>query len=210
MIWMDAQGCITDLPVTAVVLMGGQSSRMGQDKAKLVRNDTSMLEFTRSQLLKAGADKVVLSTSANREIDTPGKQSTEVADLFSNLGPLSGIYSVLTQREIKQRETKGEDEHYLFAPVDLPFLNADVLYELITLGIKTNKIAFVESQPLPLFIPASVKPLNVLEKMLTAKTSLSVYSFVKQFDFVTMAMTDEKDWMNCNTPEQWQQAKREF
>ncbi|NRA60762.1 MAG: NTP transferase domain-containing protein, partial [Psychrobium sp.] len=52
---IEDQGCI------GVVLAGGLSSRMGQDKASLIRNNINMLQFTTQLLNDVGLSKVLVS-----------------------------------------------------------------------------------------------------------------------------------------------------
>ena len=181
---------------TAVVLMGGKSSRMGTNKAFLQRGSQNMKDFTQQQLLIAGADNVLFSTAQD-----DNSNSQTIHDQFLDLGPLGGIYSVL-----KQTLHDNPNGCYLFTPVDLPFLNANALSQIVDTGIQHKCMCHVDKHPLPLFLHASVELLNVLESTLLAKKDLSIRGFIQQFKHIRLPAENTKDWLNTNTPEQWQAA----
>ena len=94
-----------------VVLAGGLSSRMGQDKAQLSRNNASMLEFSKQVLSDSGINHIVVSGD-----------NYDVPDKVKQNGPVGGILSVLS----KHPRAKS----LLILPVDLPFMTATTLNDL--------------------------------------------------------------------------------
>ena len=68
-----------------VILAGGASSRMGQDKALLTISQSTMLTRTYQLLLEASVSKVVISRNDGEAGHFP--------DLYPGKGPLSGIHS---------------------------------------------------------------------------------------------------------------------
>ena len=93
-----------------VVLAGGLSSRMGQDKAQLKRNKhsepskLSMLEFSKQVLKDSGIRNIIVSGD-----------NYDVPDQIKQSGPVAGILSVLA----KYPQVKS----LLILPVDLPFID---------------------------------------------------------------------------------------
>lgn len=71
--------------VTGIVLAGGRSRRMGQDKALLRLDEQTLLERTKSRLLQWGCGRVRISGSY------PGEECI----LDRGDGPLSGILACL-------------------------------------------------------------------------------------------------------------------
>jgi molybdopterin-guanine dinucleotide biosynthesis protein A len=65
----------------AIILAGGQSRRMGTDKAALVVNGMSMLDRVRGIVLEAGVDEIV----------TSGPGGIPDADSDAGEGPMAGI-----------------------------------------------------------------------------------------------------------------------
>jgi len=78
-------------PVTAFVLAGGRSSRMGQDKAILKLNDTYLIDYPIRVLRQL--------TNDVRIIGSPNKYAflglPVIADWGESKGPLTGIYTAL-------------------------------------------------------------------------------------------------------------------
>ena len=116
-----------------VVLAGGFSSRMGQDKAKLAYKNSDMLSFSKQLLKDSGLNKVVVSGDLH-----------QVQDIIKNAGPVGGIYSVIQQYRPKA---------ILVMPVDLPLMEVSALTQLRFKGELSNKACFFEGHNIPLYLP---------------------------------------------------------
>lgn len=78
--------------VTAVIMAGGKSSRMGENKAFLIIEGIPLIERIR-ELLSKIFSKIILSTATQNAY--PQLQLPEVVDRYAETGPLGGITSVL-------------------------------------------------------------------------------------------------------------------
>ncbi len=104
--------------VTAFILAGGKSARMGKDKA--------FIEWDGHTLLARALD---LARSVSSEVRIVGSRekfagfAPVVEDIFRDRGPLGGIHAALlaSQRELN-----------LMLAVDTPFISTDFLQYLIT------------------------------------------------------------------------------
>ena len=96
--------------IMAVVLAGGQSRRMGQDKASLTIGGLSFLEKIAGEL--AGFGEVLVSVADAGAPRLSGCRN--VVDVYKGCGPLSGLYSALSVIET---------EALLAVSCDLPFFN---------------------------------------------------------------------------------------
>lgn len=173
-----------------VALSGGNSSRMGQDKAQLLRLNQTMLSYTEQILNAAGAHEVLVSSKLGATYGVPDK--------YLNLGPLAGIDAVLS------RQTSST--WCLFCPIDLPLLDKKVLIELVRHTAQTKVTTHYQNHPLPLLIQANSTNLAILEVILKQAENLSIRHFLNQIETVTLPTTSEQNWFNANTPTQWQQA----
>ena len=89
-----------------VVLAGGKSSRMGSNKALLMRNGSTfngqsggkenMLSYSKNLLKNIGINNIVVSGHVD-----DGSTENYVADKFAELGPMGGIYSVIKKHQPK-------------------------------------------------------------------------------------------------------------
>jgi molybdopterin-guanine dinucleotide biosynthesis protein A len=103
--------------MSAVVLAGGRSSRMGTDKALLTCGGRNFLE-TMLQALSAFPDVMISSAGTERH---KGAGARIVADIYRQAGPVGGIYSSLVASE----------REYLFVTAcDTPFLSASLIGEI--------------------------------------------------------------------------------
>ena len=116
---------------TLILLAGGKSSRMGENKAKLLYKGKT---FTRNLLEKAetlGIEHVLISGFEEEGFTT-------VWDIYSQRGPLGGIHACM-----KQMKTP----FCLVLPVDVPQIPVGILEDLI--HFHETK---VESKTLPVLL----------------------------------------------------------
>lgn len=205
-----------------VVLAGGKSSRMGSNKALLMRNSSSqhgqsrgsenMLSYSQNLLKNIGIKNIVVSGNV-------GTVNTEhyVADQFTELGPMGGIYSVIQ---------KYQPKALLILPVDLPLMSKQTLQQLKMKGELTQKACFFTDHFLPLYLPnnAFVEQFfttnfaqyqhghksSVNEKGDKNKNGPSIRSMFAQVPHQALALKSPQCLFNSNTPEEWQQAQQRF
>lgn len=115
---------------TGVILAGGASRRMGQDKAFLQYDGRSFLNRMRQLLKSVGADRIVVLGRT----DVPGG--------VEDKHPLSGPVTALTD----YLATKPFGSRHLVVPVDMPGLNSICLQHLS----RETSWAFFEDYMLPL------------------------------------------------------------
>jgi len=125
--------------IAGVVLAGGQSSRMGRDKANLEYQGQSFLDRAQSLLLTVGCSPVLISGRP----DLPGG----IQDHLPGQGPALSMLDALTA---VSPECKG----VLFIPVDMPLLQSVDLLPLIS-GQSGKGCAWI-NHPLPTFIPTQM------------------------------------------------------
>jgi molybdopterin-guanine dinucleotide biosynthesis protein A len=104
---------------SAVILAGGQSSRMGRDKATVELGGQTLLARQLALARSAGATELFISGRAGIEYDTTAAQILK--DRFTNAGPLAGI-----ERALAEMSTA----HLLVLAVDMPRLTAELLQTL--------------------------------------------------------------------------------
>jgi len=190
-------------PCLGVVLAGGKSSRMGENKANLQRETQDMLSYSKSVLKSAGSSHVIVS-GGEKGID----------DLVANMGPLGGIQSIIEQFKPKA---------LLILPVDLPLMTSGELAALKQVGELSQRACYFTDNFLPLYLPVNAfveqffqqslfrEHAQAASKKSTGKRNLSgpsVRSLLAQIPHNAIKPKNDQCLFNTNTPEQWQQAKQ--
>ena len=111
---------------TAIILAGGKSTRMGEDKALLPFGDRSLVERMVDELRDHFEDVILVTNHPERFLAIPDIRL--VSDVHAGQGPLGGIFSGLLA---------SRGRHNLIVSCDLPFLNhllLDYLWSLRNWG----------------------------------------------------------------------------
>lgn len=98
-----------------VILCGGNSTRMGSDKALLPFGDYCLIEYL-VQKFQPHFSRIYLSVKKKGDYAHLHLPVTEIPDIYSNAGPMSGIFSGLSMID--------EDQAF-FMSVDTPFLEPE-------------------------------------------------------------------------------------
>ncbi len=123
-------------PLFGLVLAGGQSRRMGRDKALLERDGQNQLQRL-TGLLDACCDRVFVSAREDQADDPARAEFERIVDRYDNLGPMAGILSAL--------ETHPRTD-WLVVACDLPNIASDTLEALIAARSEAKPFtAFVSS-----------------------------------------------------------------
>jgi len=192
--------------LTVFILAGGQSSRMGRDKAFLSINGRTLLEHAIG-LAKSVAEDVVL-IGQRAKLDPYG---IVMQDIFPGCGPLGGIHAAL--------HCSRTDLNLILA-VDTPFLPPKFLQYQIERA-RTGASALVtyprvagQYQPLCAlyrkgFLPSAEAALKAgnykIEPLLESVPSCVIGDAELAGLGLSAAIFD-----NLNTPGDWQRASRNF
>lgn len=111
-------------PVSAVVLAGGQSRRMGRDKALLRIGDQPLLVVVLKRLAFLSGDLIVAAGDRGcyAEVLRSAPPTRCVNDPFPHAGPLSGIYAGLQA---------AKHSYSIVVACDMPYLNVALLSWMI-------------------------------------------------------------------------------
>lgn len=104
-----------------LVLAGGESRRMGSDKALLSRGGETQLEHA-VRLLSGVTDKVWVSARAEQAAGAERARFPLITDRYAGLGPLAGILSAMDQ---------DPGAAWLVLACDLPNVDASTLAALV-------------------------------------------------------------------------------
>jgi molybdopterin-guanine dinucleotide biosynthesis protein A len=107
-------------PIKGLVLAGGQSTRMGQDKAAMAYHHQPHWAFTKALLQSIGVETVI--SCRQEQADAYGGENV-MPDTFTGLGPFGAILSAFRH---------DPNAAWLVLPCDLPLINHDTLKYLIS------------------------------------------------------------------------------
>jgi len=116
-------------PVSAFVLAGGKSTRMGQDKAFLSVEGVTMLERSLA-LVRSVTEQVWISGDASKF----SSFAPVVEDIYPDHGPLGGIHAAL-------RATATDLD--LMLAVDLPLVDVRLLRYLLYIADESGSVVTV-------------------------------------------------------------------
>ncbi|MDH3273910.1 MAG: NTP transferase domain-containing protein [Gammaproteobacteria bacterium] len=80
--------------IYGLVLAGGESRRMGRDKALLVRDGQSQLAHI-AALLKGITERVFVSSRQDQQDDPERSRFENIVDRYEGIGPIAGILSAM-------------------------------------------------------------------------------------------------------------------
>jgi molybdopterin-guanine dinucleotide biosynthesis protein A len=112
---------VTRKVLYGLVLAGGESRRMGQDKALLMRDGKSQLEHV-ATLLAEVTGRVFVSTRKEQCDEQERSQFDQIVDRYENMGPIAGIMSAMDEYP---------EADWLVVACDLPNIDAATLQYLI-------------------------------------------------------------------------------
>jgi len=148
----------TNIPgVTGVILAGGQSSRMGSNKALLPYQGGRFIESIQRRFLEL-FDEVLLVTNTPEQY--PFMRCRMVADRFPGLGALAGLHAGLYH---------STNRHIFAVACDMPCLNSNLIRRLTGLRERADLVIPEGDQGLePLHAVYGRECLPAMEAALTA------------------------------------------
>ena len=186
--------------LTGIILCGGKSSRMGQNKALLEINGKYIISYV-IEILKPFCDEIIISTNTNELDFLPYRK---VNDIFNDIGPISGIFSSL----LKSRNHKN-----IVLSCDTPFIKADLLFELLSYSHNFDIVlpefnnhlqtmtGFFSKNILPI-VNEEIKNENYIPPNIFEKCKLKKLKIDKRSLYYNKNL-----FLNINSPEDYKKAK---
>lgn len=186
-----------------VILAGGQSSRMGTNKA-LLQLEGEPLVARLARRFTAWFPQVIVVTNTPETYAFLGLPM--VGDRIPGLGPLGGLEAGLTTSRY---------EHAFFCAVDMPFVSEGLVRHMLALAPGHDLVVPVlggEFEPMHAVygkgcLPAITRNLDARRLRL-----IGFYDEVRRLELgeseIRRFGDPERLFFNCNTPEDIQQARR--
>ncbi len=183
--------------ISAVILAGGKSRRMGKDKRFMNLFNIPLLEYSLN-LVKNFTNDIIISSNDN----PPGYASYKIVhDLFPDKGPVNAIVSAMKQ---------ASNEHVLVLTADMPLLRTEMIEKLLDSSDKNSAVIFSYNKEiivLPSLFPTSV---HIQMEKWFLSGSVSMKSILKKLPLKVLPADEfvaEINFLNINRPEDFERAK---
>jgi molybdenum cofactor guanylyltransferase len=187
---------------TGFLLAGGNSSRMGADKAFMDFRGQTLLERTLAVLGRACPSVTIVGDAARFSTYGP-----VVEDVYSGCGPLAGIHAALAS---------SSAELNLMLAVDMPFVSDHLLTYLFATAEESGAVITVPRtarglQPLCAvyrreFASAADRALRAGKYKVDAVFDGLSISIIEESELEKAGFSERK-FFNVNTPEDWRTAE---
>ena len=179
--------------MSAAVLAGGFSKRMGANKADLKLGDQTLLEIAIQKFQKLGITDIMVSGYGK-----PVDGTRAVADIYSGKGPLGGVHACLKA---------AEKPACLVISADCPLIPEDTLKALAEAHEGPATVLKCGDQIEPL-IAVYDAALHARAEELIQKDDWSVRRMANNPEVKKVEYTGDPELLlNCNTPEDFEKAK---
>ena len=185
--------------ISAVILAGGASSRMGLNKALLKVGDTALIECVYHVLAAIFHEVLIVTNTADEYDFIPCRN---VADVYTGAGSIAGLHAGLAA---------SCNERVFVTACDMPHLNSDLIRLLCSYAPKADAVVPVNNEglrePLHAVYATSVLAdiqqaiehndksiLNLLDRIRTTLVAKEVFCSIPDA---------EKSFCNLNTPEEY-------
>lgn len=179
----------------AVILAGGKSSRMGQDKALMTLGEKRVIQYI-LETLSSVFEEVYISGFHSRYqfLSNP-----VIEDEINEKGPMGGIYSAL----------KYCEEDIFVCSCDMPFVSKKLIEKILKKRDK-EKISVVKYRE-KIYPVLGIYPYSVVEELRKSidKEQLRMTSLLEDLEahYINEDEESEEVFLNINTPENFKKAE---
>jgi len=186
--------------IPCVILSGGQSSRMGEDKSLMSFDDKTMIEYLYKKL--SSLFKEVYISSKNDKftnLNTP-KESLILDKNKTTFSPMIAMEAIF--------QTLKDDKIFIIT-VDTPFIKEETIKELIK---KSNDFSITiakdkQNNTHNLCGVFSRDILPIIQEMLQKNMHKINYMIKNSKNYQEIIFDDNEQFLNINTQESYQKAK---
>ena len=164
----------------AVIMAGGDSRRMGSDKASLVLGEQTLLQRV-AEVTQTVFPQVVVSVRTQRaDVALP-----QVCDAYSNAGPLAGLCAGL-------EHAAQNGQSWIFAvATDMPFVRPALIEQLATYRAGVDAVVpLIDGHPQPLAAFYSIDALPAVRALATGEGKRSLRAALERLQVAYVHAAD--------------------
>ena len=190
----------------AVIMAGGDSRRMGSDKASLVLGEQTLLQHV-AEIMQVVFPQVVVSVRTPRaDVALP-----QVCDTYRDAGPLAGLCAGL-------EHAAQNGQPWIFAvATDMPFLRPALIEQLATYRAGVDAVVpLIDGHPQPLAAFYSIDALPAVRALATGEGKRSLRAALERLQVAYVHAADLiaadpglGSFVDLDTPEDLAKAKNQ-
>ncbi|MBW6536087.1 MAG: molybdenum cofactor guanylyltransferase [Mariniphaga sp.] len=176
------------MEITAVILAGGKSSRMGEDKGLVIYQGKPMVQYSIDACRELASE--IFISAANPEYIRFGYKL--FPDNFPGCGPIGGIEAGLTAAK-----TPG----ILVCPCDMPGINPEILKRILQNSKGKNSVVATDGQGkiFPVLGWYSKTALPVIQNQIE-RGDFKLMALLNELRAETVVVADDEALLNVNYP----------
>lgn len=186
--------------IFGLVLAGGQSRRMGQDKALIEHDGESQLART-ARILGQQVDDVYVSARSSQINDAERARFPLIVDRFADMGPVAGILSAMLEHP---------DVDWLIVACDMPGIDTPTIANLLANRECTQPIVAYRSSydglPEPLCAIYKPESRNIIEQFVAGGIHCPRKMLIEA-DTLLLDPLNPHSLDNLNTPTELQEFR---
>lgn len=194
--------------MTGIILAGGKSTRLGEDKAFIKLDSATLLEAVLATVQKVVAEIIIVANKLKKFADFLSPEIQIIQDKIPYQGPLGGILAGLEA---------SNDLYNLIVPCDAPFLKEELLKELLSQADGYDAVVPKINKKLePLIAVYSKRCVEPIRASLEKK-NFRIVSFFDRVnikyvttDIINKCDRDKLSFFNINTKKDLEKARRVF
>lgn len=182
--------------ISAIILAGGRSSRMGSCKAELPWEGKTLIEHQVEKIRQLGIKDIMICG-----YPVPIEGTRFIPDKYPLKGPLSGIHSGLLA---------AKNSHCLVTGIDTPLVPVDIFSALINKHINAsgNITVLSHGDKIEPIMGIYESWLAAIAEQILVTDDTSVRKLLNKVGYSKYLFTgDEFLLCDCNTPEEFEQAR---
>ncbi|HLO89970.1 MAG TPA: molybdenum cofactor guanylyltransferase [Lentimicrobium sp.] len=178
--------------ITGIILAGGKSTRMGNDKALTLYKGEPMISYS-IKLLQPFCNRILISTTNSRHKEF-GFETIE--DLYPDTGPMGGLFSCMAQSRTQAN---------ICLPCDVPEMRPEIIERLFGVYDGTSCIIPLtpKAEPLIAIYPRETTPvmLKLIQSGKYKMTSIFENFPVTYVDMHMFNSNHKSAFANINKPD---------